>query len=658
MVTTILPQGLMSETAKKRIQVYCLIGLALALSFAWIHGAQWQGSAYGQTLMEAVATLLAVMVGTTALLRYYSNRDNATLIIAAGFMGTALLDGYHFIITSVWFRSYFPQYLDSLSLWSEFAPRVFLAAYICLSVLIQRREQRLGRAIQVNERDVYTTTVGLVLLCFLFSIWVPLPRAYYTGLFSRPQELAPGFLLMFALAAYLKRERWRYNTFEHWFVMSMIINATAQVIFLAFSSRLFDVEFVAGHVLKNVSYLFVLIGLFISMYETLRQVELEVADRQRAELAREDSHIRYQMVNDTLLDGLVIASEQGIIESFNPAAEQLFGYTATEVLGKNVSLLTPEPHRSRHDAYVRHYLQTGEARVIGRGREVEGKRKDGSLFPLELSITEMRIGRRRLFSALLRDISERKAAEAKLYTREQALKRSNAELEKFAYVASHDLKEPLRKVRAFGDRLALHYQSALEAQGLDYLNRMQSAAERMGLLIDGLLTFSRVSTRGERFESIDLDRIMADVLSDLEICIAETGAKVEVVNLTKIEADPLQMRQIFQNLLGNALKFRKPNIPPVVRVKSEPFEEKTTSGLTALKCRIWFSDNGIGFDPRYAEKIFEVFQRLHGRDEYEGTGVGLAICRKIAERHGGSLTAASTPEGATFILTLKATHEA
>jgi light-regulated signal transduction histidine kinase (bacteriophytochrome) len=176
----------------------------------------------------------------------------------------------------------------------------------------------------------------------------------------------------------------------------------------------------------------------------------------------------------------------------------------------------------------------------------------------------------------------------------------------------------------------------------------------MGSLIDDLLNFSRVSTRGERFQPIDLNQIMAGVLSDLEIRIAETGAKVEVRSLAKIEADPLQMRQIFQNLLGNALKFRKPNVPLVVRVKSELFEEKIDSGLTELKCRIWFSDNGIGFDTQYAERIFEVFQRLHGRNEYEGTGVGLAICRKIAERHGGSLTATSTQgEGATFILTLK-----
>lgn len=660
MTTTVLPQALISKTVEKRIQVYCLIGLALALSFAWIHGSQWRGSDYIHTLMESTATLLALMVGTMALLRYYSKKNNTILIIAAGFMGTTLLDGYHFLITSVWFRSYFPYELDILTPWSGIAPRLFLALFICLSVLVWWREQRSGSMGQLDERDVYTVTAGLILLIVLFFVWVPLPQAYHLGLiFPRPQELVPGLMLSFALTAYLKKGRWRYNAFEHWLVLSLIVSVAAQVVFLASSSRLFDAEYVAGHVLKNVSYLFVLIGLFISMYETFRRVEHEVAERKRAELAREDSHIRYQIVNDTLLDGLVVASEQGIIESFNPGAEQLFGYAATEVLGKNVSVLTPEPHRTYHDAYVRHYVQTGEARVIGRAREVEGKRKDGSLFPLELSLSEMRIGRRRLFSALLRDISERKSAQAKLHARERALKRSNEELEKFAYVASHDLKEPLRKVQAFGDRLALHYQSALDAQGLDYLKRMQNAAERMGLLIDGLLTFSRVSTRGERCQPIDLNQILAGVVSDLEIGIAETGAKVEVERLAKIEADPLQMRQIFQNLLGNALKFRKPNIPPVVRVKSELFEEKTDSGLIIRKCHILFSDNGIGFDPRYAERIFEVFQRLHGRDEYEGTGVGLAICRKIAERHGGSLTATSTPgEGATFILTLKATHEA
>lgn len=238
----------------------------------------------------------------------------------------------------------------------------------------------------------------------------------------------------------------------------------------------------------------------------------------------------------------------------------------------------------------------------------------------------------------------------------QELARSNAELQQFASIASHDLQEPLRKIQAFGNRLQEKYGGVLNEQGADYIKRMQNAAQRMQILIDDLLVFSRITTRAQPFVAVNLAKVAKEVLSDLEVLIQQTEARVELSELPTIHADPLQMRQLLQNLIGNALKFRRKNEPPRVKVCGQIIdnrEQLTENSLNSYLCQITVEDNGIGFDQKYCDRIFQVFQRLHGRSEYEGTGIGLAICRKIVERHGGSIAAESTPsQGAKFIVTL------
>ena len=240
--------------------------------------------------------------------------------------------------------------------------------------------------------------------------------------------------------------------------------------------------------------------------------------------------------------------------------------------------------------------------------------------------------------------------------RRQELAAYNAELQQFAYVASHDLQEPLRKIQAFGDRLKAKYSSALTEQGRDYIERMQNAAGRMQTLIDDLLTFSRVTSKAQPFVSVSLYQVTQEVLSDLEVRIQQTKGRVEVGELPIIDGDPVQMRQLLQNLISNALKFHRNDEPPLVSVRGQLLkntEQLTESSLATEFCQLIIQDNGIGFEMKYLDRIFNVFQRLHGRSEYEGTGMGLAICRKIAERHNGSITATSTlGQGATFIVTL------
>lgn len=258
--------------------------------------------------------------------------------------------------------------------------------------------------------------------------------------------------------------------------------------------------------------------------------------------------------------------------------------------------------------------------------------------------------------ALREEVETRRQAEQRLKIAAAELARSNRELEQFASVASHDLQEPLRKIQAFGDRLQLQCAGQIDDKGRDYLERMLASAGRMRKLIDDLLTYSRAATRVQNFARVNLGEIAEGVVGDLEDRLHESRGRVEIGALPTIEAEPVQMRQLLQNLIANGLKFHRPGVPPVVRVSSRLVagDRAASDGEPAApQCEITVADNGIGFDPMYADRIFDLFQRLHGRHEYEGTGMGLAICRKIAERHSGRIAAASVPgEGARFVVTL------
>lgn len=257
---------------------------------------------------------------------------------------------------------------------------------------------------------------------------------------------------------------------------------------------------------------------------------------------------------------------------------------------------------------------------------------------------------------LQHEIKGHKNAEKKLKAFAEKLARSNRELQDFANVASHDLQEPLRKVQAFGGRLAKKLDGKIGGKEADYLKRMLNAASRMQNLINDLLTFARVTTKAQPFVSVDMEVITKEALSDLEARVEQTKGRVDVGKLPVIEADPTQMRQLMQNLIGNALKYHKPDEAPIVKVSgalinggSKEAVEKDSSGMA----RIIVADNSIGFDEKYIDRVFGVFQRLHSRSQYEGTGIGLPICRKITERHGGSITAESEPgKGARFMATL------
>ena len=255
----------------------------------------------------------------------------------------------------------------------------------------------------------------------------------------------------------------------------------------------------------------------------------------------------------------------------------------------------------------------------------------------------------RIILLAIEDITQRRFTEWRLADQRRELQRSNAALDEYASVASHDLQEPLRKILTFGDRLNASAGSSLEGDSRQHLERMLSAAARMRTLINDLLQYSQLTSKIQPFTSTDLGGIAREVIADLETAVAEAGGRVEVGELPTIDADAVQMRQLLQNLLGNALKYRRMDKPPIVRISS--------SSLSPQLCTIIVADNGIGFNEEHAERIFRMFERLHGRAQYDGSGIGLAICRKIVERHGGTIAATSSAgQGATFTVTLPVTQ--
>jgi two-component system sensor kinase FixL len=374
-----------------------------------------------------------------------------------------------------------------------------------------------------------------------------------------------------------------------------------------------------------------------------------------------ESEARKHAILESALDPIVTIDHEGVITEFNRAAESVFGHPRNRVLGtRPADVLFPPVSMAGQQVRIDRYLEAGEGSMLGKRTEVVAVRASGESFPAEMAMTLNYEHGKPLMTFFIRDIGDRKRAEEEQARYAADLERSNHELEQFAYIASHDLQEPLRKIRTFGDRLATSCGPALDPAGRDCIERMQSAAERMQNLIQGLLTLSRVMTKGQDFVPVDLAAVAAEVVSDLEVQIQQTQGRVDLGPLPSIMADPLQIRQLLQNLIANALKFHREEEPPVVRVEAHLVGDRDREPRDALagqQCRLVVEDNGIGFEEKYAERIFGIFQRLHTREAYPGTGIGLAICKKIAERHGGSITAQGTPgRGSTFTVLLPAVH--
>lgn len=367
----------------------------------------------------------------------------------------------------------------------------------------------------------------------------------------------------------------------------------------------------------------------------------DITTRKHAEEALLESEARMRAIVDTAVDAIITIDETGIIERVNPRAESLFGYPSAEMIGKNVSMLMPAPYHEQHDAYLAHYHQTGEKRIIGTGREVIGLRKDGATFPMDLAVAEMRLGQRRMFTGIVRDITERKHAEEQRLQLLQEISSANEELTNFAYVVSHDLKAPLRGIGSLADWLSTDYSDKFDDEGREHMRLLISRVHRMSALIDGILQYSRVGRVKETSVAVDLDVLVREVI-DLLSPPAAIQISIEDT-LPTVIGERTRIQQVFQNLISNAIKYMN---KPTGQIH-------ISCAAKGNKWRFSVADNGMGIEERHFERIFQLFQTLAPRDRIESTGVGLALVKKILEMYGGEVWVESKVGiGSTFFFTL------
>jgi PAS domain S-box-containing protein len=360
---------------------------------------------------------------------------------------------------------------------------------------------------------------------------------------------------------------------------------------------------------------------------------------------------------DSALDAVITIDSRGFIKSWNPEAERIFGWSRQEILGKTLTeSIIPPQHREAHLRGMKHFAASGQGPVLNKRIEITALRKNGTEFPVELAITPIRTGEHVSFSAFLRDITERKQAEAEIQllnttleqrvrNRTSQLESANKELEAFSYSVSHDLRTPLRHIDGFVELLQEELSPSVTAEGKRYLEIISKSARKMGELIDDLLDFSRTGREKMTLDSVNTEDLVSEVIQELAADHRDRIVHWDIGSLPALNGDRPLLKQVWINLLSNALKYTRQRTETQIAIRSR----KTENGFWEFS----IEDNGAGFDMDYAGKLFGVFQRLHREDEFEGTGIGLAIVRRIILRHGGHIWAeGKVGQGATFHFTL------
>jgi PAS domain S-box-containing protein len=394
---------------------------------------------------------------------------------------------------------------------------------------------------------------------------------------------------------------------------------------------------------KTVLILGTILGLLIAAAAGW-SAQRDSSRRGLAEAALAQMEGRYRGLLEAAPDAMVVVNEGGEIVLLNFQAEKQFGYHRDELLGQQVKSIIPEGFAERLIADGLRSPAEALAQQIGTGIELTGRRRTGNEFPIEIMLSPLESAEGILVTAAIRDITTRKKAEAQLLQKVEELNRSNEELGQFAYVASHDLQEPLRMVASYTQLLAKRYKGRLDSDADEFIAYAVDGSNRMQGLIQDLLAYSRAGTNGKVLHEISSENALKEALTNLRATMKESGAVVTHDSLPAIKTDDMQLAQVFQNLVGNAIKYRSAEVP---HVHVSATKNRGNEWVFSVR------DNGLGIDPQYFERIFVLFQRLHGRKEFKGTGIGLAICKKILERLGGRIWVESQLEkGSTFYFAL------
>lgn len=676
---SVLPKGFIWATLALSIipSILVLLGPAIV---GWTAGTDLSASAaimtgplfYNLWMVFGIAT--AMIVSCLAFADYYVKKEISTAIIGLALLTAALYDAFYFVLYSN--ESAVQGDLGDQIYLSWFISRVLHSMLLLLGTLLYLGIRPKNKFADKQKRSLLIKTSFLFAIMLIGAVLLTrenpyIPYRLINSFLTHPLALIPLVIYLgwglLILPAFLKQNS---SVFSKVLVLSIVPAVIAQCL-MATHQYSFDSRFNIAYFLGAVNYIVPLFGISMNYMNTIRnekriieQLDNEVNERIQAQQILEKREALLASAEQIAgLGSWEFDTETGEVK-WSDGMFRIFGYKVQQVqpsITLQEKLTAPE---FRED--VKKGVLTAIRRKSSYSIEYEVLRPGGKRRSV-LAQGQFITNGNKLVGTLL-DITELKEANQQLAHNQALLKlkieelnRSNTELEQFAYVASHDLQEPLRKIRAFGERIEGKFTDLLPADGLDYLHRMRTAAERMQTLIDDLLTFSRLTRTSDPYVTLELSSVVESVTSDLEYIIEKKCAQIQVDAVHALQAVPGQLRQLFQNLISNALKFSRADKSPEIKITSSVVtgsEEFNYLKPGAAYCRITIQDNGIGFDSQYSDKIFVLFQRLHSRSEYEGTGIGLAICKKIVENHNGFIQAQSTEgTGATFTIFLPITQE-
>lgn len=694
------------DRSRGRTRLYVALAASLVAGSFVARSLSWEIAADLHIILETVAAVVATTTGGLALLRYYSRKHSTLFLVGTGFLIAGLLDAFNAVVTSLAHIDSARPRAEMLIPWSELASQLFLSTLLAWSWIAWSREEKTGRTSVAPEGRAYLGVTLVTLACIVVVALIQRPGAYRMEWLPRPGALLPAGPFLLALAGYLRKGRWRRNPFEGWFVAALIVAVGNHTLFMPFAMGSEDAMFLTAHLLKLAAYELVLVGFVVSVYGLFKKVEEsaeeiaranvvlqeEVAERLRTERELVRGRIRLELLHTIATDvragmsadEIVADAVHGLHDVFprfrvayctvNPAGHLHVTHVvapddmpdhrglqsdltrAPEYLGalaRGEPFVCADIREDMRLAPIRPELEAGSCNAIVNWPLRHSKGLRGlicldSATPHDWSSHERKTleDLANYLDMVLNEAhaqAARAQAQHALLEKARDLERSNSELEQFAYVASHDLQEPLRMVAGYTQLLARRYRGQLDEEADQFIEYAVQGVTRMQQLIQDLLSYSRVESHGAEFQLVEAAHPLDWALLNLESAIEESGARITCESLPTVRGDRTQLGQLFQNLIGNAIKFRG----------SEPLEIVVRARRQGREWVFEVQDNGIGIEPEYRDRVFQIFQRLHPPSEYEGTGIGLAVCQRIVERHEGHIWVESTPgEGSTFFFTL------